>query len=31
LVTLEHDGKEEALPWKETSPMTERKKFIDDY
>ena len=31
LVTLDHAGKEETLPWKETSPVTERKKFIDDY
>jgi putative transposase len=24
-------GKEDALPWKDTSPMSERQKFIDDY
>jgi len=30
-VTLDHAGKEETLPWKETSPVTERKRFIDEY
>jgi putative transposase len=31
LVTLDHASKEETLPWKDTSPVTERKKFIEDY
>ncbi|HVJ10759.1 MAG TPA: DDE-type integrase/transposase/recombinase [Burkholderiales bacterium] len=30
-MTLDHAGKEETLPWKDTSPVTERKKFIEDY